>query len=136
MITEWNVTIAGCVLCLVFSWFLGVVSRSQGVRFGMIGPIVGIVGTFVLAGLAVSGPLHNPSPEFERGVVLMHTHTIKTDLHTVEGDLANLIRRSLVVRTMREAGRRPSRNHLPWEYSHGKLEWVTKEEYKKLRRMK
>lgn len=132
MITEWNAVVAGSVLCLIFSWFLGVVGRSQDVQFGKIGPIVGIVGTLILTGLAVVGPPH--VTKFE-GVSLMRKPVVvKTDLHTVEGSLSNLKRRSLVIRTMRKIGPRPDKDHLPYEYSDGKLSWVTKSEYVKLKR--
>lgn len=121
---EWIATILGALLCLTISWFLSAVSHSQGVRLGKVGPAIGIAGALVLAGMAVVGPLHDSKSE---GFHIMSNYI-------TEGRLENLKRRSLMVRTIREAGRRPDRDHLPFKHSDGKLVWVTKEEFRKLKK--
>jgi len=123
---SWNVTIAGALLCLLYSWFLAVLGRSQKVRFGKVVTALGLVGAFVLAGMAYVGPLRNPKPE---GVILMQTTKINPDL-------ANLKRRSLAVRTVQKLGPRPDRDHVPWEFADGRLAWVTKSEYLRLKKGK
>lgn len=123
---SWNVTIAGALLCLLYSWFLTILGRSQKVRFGKVVTALGIVGTFVLAGMAYVGPLHNPKSKFE-GV-----HSMSEDIS--EGRLANLKRRSLAIRTITKLGPRPDRDHVPWEFPDRRLAWITKSEYRKLRK--
>lgn len=130
MLLEWNMTVAGCVLCIIFCWFLGILERWEGIQFGRIRFIVGCVGVIVLTGLAVSNPLH--IPEFE-GVHPMNNFEIETSLHVVEAGLANAKRLDLVTRTRNKLGGMPSKEHLPWEYPDGRLAWVTKDEYIKLR---
>lgn len=130
---EWDLTIIGALLCLVYSWFIAAVGRSQGIRFGKIGPAVGISGALILAGMAVVGPPH--VSKFER-VIPMNDHTIEIDPHINEANLINLKRRSLAIRTTREAGPKPSKDHTAWEYPNGRLAWVTKLEYQKLKKGK
>jgi len=131
MVTEWNAVVAGSVLCLIFSWFLGVVGRSQGVQFGVIGPIVGVVGALVLTGLAIAGPLHNVESYDSKIKEIISMHTTQ-----INADLANLKHRSLMVRAIQKLGPRPDRNHLPFEHPDGVLVWVTKEKYRKLKKEK
>ena len=68
MLLEWNMIVAGCVLCIIFCWFLGILRRWEGMQFGKIGFIVGCVGVLILTGLAISKPLH--IPEFEGSVTV------------------------------------------------------------------
>lgn len=128
MISEWNAVVAGSVLCLVFSWFLGVVGRSQEVQFGKIGPIVGIVGVLILAGLAVAGPSHSVESYDSKikGIISMHNTQINADL-------ANLKRRSLMIRAIHELGK-PDKDHVPYEYPDGRLAWIHRKEYRKLKK--
>lgn len=129
---SWNVTIIGALLCLLYCWFLAVLGRSQKVRFGKVVPVLGIVGTFVLAGMAYVGPLHNPKSE---GVHPMNdTVVVGEDPEIVEARRANRKHLSLVRRTRTKLGPRPSGDHVAWEYPDGKLAWVTKDEYLELRR--
>lgn len=123
---SWNVTIVGALICLFYSWFLGALGRSQNVRFGKVGPILGIVGALVLAGMAFTGPLYNSKVN----------KAISMSEDVKEGRLANLKRRSLAIRTIQKAGPRPDRDHLPFEFPDGSLGWVTTSEYKKLNKRK
>lgn len=124
-------TVAGCVLCIIFCWFLGILDRWEGIRFGKIGFIVGCVGVLVLTGLAVSNPLH--IPEFEGVIIVNDAEVVDADSDVVKGTLANVKRLDLVTRTRNKLGGMPSKEHLPWEYPDGRLAWVTKDEYIKLR---
>lgn len=133
MLSEWNVTIVGAVLCVIFSWFLGIVSRSQEVQFGKTGLIVGIVGVFILAGMAVTGPLHVPVPDSKKEYI-MSSHKIETNPEMIQAIAANFKIRALVIRTKQALGKRPDRDHIPYEHSDGTLEWVTKSERRELRR--
>lgn len=119
---EWIVTVVGAVLCVVYSWFLGIMGRSQEMPIGKISLPIGIVGILILASMAIVGPVQNVEP---KGMYLMDNKHL---------DPANVKSRSLMVRTIRKAGRRPDRNHLPYECSDGRLAWVTKEEYRKLKK--
>ena len=129
MISEWNITVAGAVLCLIFSWFLGIVSRSQGIQFGKTGLVVGIVGVMVLVGMAAVSPLRAS----KKRTVSMPT------LYTLDGypraqvGVANYARiLSVTARAMQEVGPRPSKNHLAFEFPNGDLKWVTKLRYVEL----
>ena len=129
---EWIATIVGAIMCLVYSWFLIVMDRSHGLPFKKVSLLVGLAGMLVLAGMAIVGPPHISELE---GVNLMSDPVIvETDPNAIEATLANKKRRSLAIRMMDKIGRRPSKNHLPWEYPDGKLAWVTKSEYEKLRK--
>lgn len=119
MLSEWNVTIAGAVLCIVFSWFLGVVSRSQGVQFGKIGPIVGIVGVFILAGMGVTGPPQHASLVRDNSVQSVPKDTIEK-------------LRLVYEKTREKRGPRPGKNYIAYEDPTGKLAWVTMSEYRTL----
>ena len=134
MLLEWNMTVAGCVLCIIFCWFLGILKRWEGVQFGKIGFIVGCVGVLVLTGLAISNPLHNLEHE---GSVIVNGKKIEAEVETnpliIQAGLDNLKRKSLAVRTSSEVGRRPSKAHTAWEFPDGRLTWVTKSEYRKLK---
>ena len=135
MLLEWNMTVAGCVLCIIFCWFLGILKKWEGIRFGKIGFIVGCVGVLVLVGLATSRPLHNIESE---GRVLMNGKKAETRVETnpamIQAGIDNIKRRYLMKRVLKKAGLRPDRDHLPWEHEDGTLTWVTKEEYLKLKK--
>ncbi len=127
---EWIATIVGALLCLVYSWFLSVVGQSQRVRFGKVSPAIGIVGALILAGMAVVGPSHIPKHE---GVVLMSRYTDEGYPIFPKGAFRHAKLLSVVSRTIQEVGQRPSKDHLAYEHPTGKLEWVTKDQYKKLK---
>ena len=129
---SWNVTVIGAVLCLLYCWFLAVLGRSQKVRFGKIVTVLGIVGTLVLAGMAFVGPLHNP--EFEgRGTMSAAGVIVDPDPNVIKGTLDNVRRLDLVNRAVIKLGPKPSKEHLPWKYPDGRLAWVAKDEYIRLR---
>lgn len=127
---EWIATVVGALLCLVISWFLAVVSRSQGVRFGKAGPAIGITGALVLAGMAVVGPLRVSE---SKEVVSMESYTNEGYPIFSKGSLRHRQILSVFARTIQEVGSRPSENHFPFEHPDGKLEWVTKEKYTELK---
>ena len=131
MLLEWNMTVAGCVLCIIFCWFLGILKRWEGIQFGKIGFIVGCVGVLVLTGLAISSPLHNS----EGSVVVNGKKVeIETNPEIIQGGIDHLKNQSLIKRTKLKLGPRPDANHLPWEYPDGTLAWITREERERLKK--
>lgn len=59
---------------------------------------------------------------------------IETNPEIIQGGLDNVKRRFLMVRAITELGPRPDRDHVPFEDSSEKLKWITKAEYRKLKK--
>lgn len=131
----WNLTVVGALLCLAYGWFLIALGRSQRVRFGKTGLIVGVIGALVLAGMAVVKPLHDVSKPKAKRVISM-TVASKGYPTASQGVVRFEKLLSVATRTTQKVGRRPSKNHVAYESPSGKLEWVTREEYRELLRKK
>ena len=119
VVTEWNATVCGAVLCLYYGWFIGVVSRSQGLRSGKISLAVGIVGVVVLASMAVIG--HQ-----DQGVNSMRS----SEGYVRVSSFKKLL--DITQRAKEEHGNRPSENYVAYEHPEGTVEWVTKAVFRRL----
>lgn len=125
----WIATVAVAVVCLAYSWLLGIAARRHGIHLGRIGPTVGVAGALILAGMAVVGPQKLVE---RKAVDSMQTYTLEgyPRISRSVAHYAKLL--SIASRTTHEVGRRPSKNHVAYEHSDGKLEWITKKKYAKL----
>lgn len=123
---DWVVTVAGALLCLIFYVFLDKIGRNQRVKFGKIGPVVGIAGAVMLTAMAIVGR-SSRDMEPKRTMVIMekkHGTIQRSNLHK------KLI--SLYYRTLEKVGKRPSKDHVAYEDENGKLSWILKENYIKI----
>lgn len=129
----WNVTIVGALVCLAYCWFLSSLGRSQRVRFGKIGPVLGIIGALVLAGMAVAKSINVSKIE---GVMvpMVTTNIVETDPDVIKAKQANNEALGLTLRTIRVAGPRPSRDHFPYRDSDRNFKWGSKDDYRTYKR--
>lgn len=129
---EWNLVVCGTVICLYYSCLLGNMGRTQEVRLLTVtGLGAGVVGVIVLTGMALVRPSHNQVLERNDVMSIHHSHNGFTDEGYPKSDRFEKLL-SIVQRTNKELGQRPTKDHVAHEDKTGKLSWVTKQEYKKL----
>lgn len=126
--SSWIATVMVAVVCLAYSWLLGIAARRHEIHLGMIGPTVGVVGTLILAAMAVVGP----SSKFEKKRVVMPVLISEGYSRASAGETRRMQLLSIVSRATDKLGTRPSDDHVAYEHPNGRLEWVTKEKYAKL----
>jgi len=122
---EWIVTVSGALLCLMFYVFLDKIGRNQRVKFGKVGPAVGILGALMLTAMAIVGPSRNL--ESERKIM-----TIKEKQDVPQRTLLHKKLVSLYYITLNKVGKRPSKDHVAYEDEKGKLSWILKDNYLKI----
>ncbi len=134
---SWNLSVAGAALCILYGWFLNHVSQSQGVWTGKTGPLVVLVGTVVLTSMAITGPRHVLRTKLIEEDKMLATST--NEGYTLQGypragaRFAKAL--SVISRTTKEVGHRPSKQHVAYENPHdGDLSWITASEYARLLR--
>jgi len=129
---EWNLVVCGTVICLYYSCLLGNMGRTQRVLpLTITGLGVGVVGVVILTGMALVGPSHNQVSERDDVMGAHSLHRGFTDEGYPKSDRFEKLL-SIVQRTNKELGKRPTKDHVAHEDKTGKLSWVTKQEYKKL----
>lgn len=126
---DWNQTVAGAVLCLLYGWFLTFFAQYQGIRVSKMGLLCCMSGLIVLAGMAVVSPTRISKPE---GMPPMHIRTLEGFPRASQSEIRFKKLLSIAARTTEKVGRKPSKDHRAYESSSGKLSWVTKEERAKL----
>lgn len=128
---EHAITVVGAVVCLLYGWLIGVAARAGGISSGIHGPVIGIIGTVVLAGLALTG-----NADVQRQTEVDSEYTAEGYPKVSKGAVYYEQLLSIAARTTEQYGLRPSTNHVAYEYSNGDLAWVTKEEYREFLRNK
>jgi len=129
---EWTITVVGAVLCVLYGWCLNSVARNQTIWIVKIGPLISVVGTVILAGMAMSG--HGDVAE-HIGTVPEYSIVVAPERVVVEEVPENRIRWDSILSTSRashEIEFRPSKSHIAHKDVDGELSWVTWEGYRVL----
>jgi len=119
--------IFGCVLCPVYCWIMGYISRSNELKFSKLGIAIGTVGVLTLSVMATVGASHNLEPEKERPIIMT-----ETDGPDRQRNLLHRKLRLVYFRTLNAHGPRPSKDHVAYEDEKGKYSWIHKDNYLKI----
>ncbi len=128
---DWTITVVGAVLCILYGWCLHSSARNQTIWIVKIGPLIVIIGTVTLAGMAMSG--HADVAE-DVGTVPEYSIVVAPERLVAEAVSEDMIRSrdvfSSSLQLTNEVGARPSTDHVVYANAYGELSWITKDEYK------
>lgn len=123
-----HLIIFGCVLCPVYCWIMGYISRTNELKFSKLGIVIGTIGILHLSGMAMTGSSSELRLEKEN---IMTPHSgFTSEGYPESGNYQRLL--STAQRTAKEFGDPPTKNHAAFQAKDGKFSWVTKQEYEKL----